>query len=115
MRRGLRLGEPDMQHNLDESMIRQRLVGYLTGKLSLKTFYDWFMSLTCGVDDWPSSQLQELINGIKLRLAEYMSGHWSKDDLRRQLSPFVTSIEASLGPDSQFIVRPTHAVPGGVI
>ena len=75
-----------MQHNLSERMIRNKLAKYLSGTMSLRAFNQWFVPATWEVDIGSSSRLRELVGAIKLRLAEFSNGHWTKASLNRQLS-----------------------------
>lgn len=86
-----------MQHNLTEAQIRKRLIAYLTGKTSLQAFQEWFVPATWHIETGAPARLQELVYGVKLRLAEYTSGHWSKADLRIKLLPYVTYFELRIG------------------
>jgi hypothetical protein len=78
-------------HHLTESDIHQKLIRYLTGKMSLRAFHEWLVPATWDVEEWGSDSLQEMVSGIKHRLAEYSSGHWTKKELRNHLLPFATS------------------------
>jgi hypothetical protein len=78
-----------MQGNLDELLVRKKLAGYLSSQTSLKAFRRWFVPATWDVEEWAPKNLQELVHAIKLRLAEYSSGHWTESDLRRLLSVIV--------------------------
>ncbi len=75
-----------MPHNLSERLVRNKLAKYLSGEISLQGFNRWFVPATWDVDDASSKSLRDLIGKIKLRLAEYSSGHWEKDELDRELT-----------------------------
>jgi hypothetical protein len=85
-----------MPHSLDETLIRRRLARFLSGKSSLRSFYRWFTSATWEIEKQAPLHVQKLVFAIKLRLAEYSSGQWSKQELRKKLEPFVTSITVQL-------------------
>jgi hypothetical protein len=70
-----------MSHSLDFK-IRQQIADYLTGKLSLRAFEDWFFPETWYGDDEYNQTLNNLMYGIKLRLAEYAHGDWTEAELR---------------------------------
>jgi hypothetical protein len=84
-----------MRHNLRESLIRKKLSDYLSGRLSLRKFRDWFVPATWDVEEWASVPTQELVYEIKLRMAEYTSGYWTEDELRATLLPLATSFRVS--------------------
>ncbi len=85
-----------MQSNLTELQIRKKLASYLAGRTSLRAFRGWLSLATWDIEGWAPARLQELVYSIKLRLAEYTSGHWSKAELRTKLMPFVTSLQAAV-------------------
>jgi len=62
--------------------ITKRLDEYLSDAISREQFEDWFHRATLNLDlqDWPADA--SLVWAIKLRLAEFTSGHMSEDELR---------------------------------
>ncbi len=80
-----------MKQELTEDQIRKQLSRYIAGKISLQAFRDWLVPATWDVDKWPAASLRNLVYEIKLRLAEYTSGHWSEMDLREKLSPLIVA------------------------
>jgi hypothetical protein len=106
VRRGL--GESDMMQHLDEAKVREKLARYLSKKLSLRKFRAWFVPAAWGVDDSAPQSLRSLVYGIKLRLAEHSSGHWTESDLRDKLASLLSSyvVEADT-PDQPVLVRNT--------
>jgi hypothetical protein len=89
-----------MQHNPTEEAIRRELADYLTGKVSLRAFYDWFATETWDIHEWAPVQVQDKVSQIKLLIAEYSSGHRSEADLKARLRPFVTSMKVAAVPTS---------------
>jgi hypothetical protein len=79
-----------MSHSLDYN-IREQLADYMAGKLSLREFEDWFFPETWDIDeientdDQTSTNLANLVYGIKLRLAEFSHGDWTEVELRSML------------------------------
>ncbi len=79
-----------MLHSLDYN-IREQLADYIAGKLSLREFEDWFFSETWDIDEidntdnQTSTNLTNLVYGIKLRLAEFSHGDWTEVELRSML------------------------------
>jgi len=69
-----------------KKIITKNLSTYVTRKMTLKSFRDWFIPESWDVEEWADLDLQKLVYDIKLRLAEYTSGHWSEDDLREKLN-----------------------------
>ncbi|HZU00149.1 MAG TPA: hypothetical protein VFA10_10835 [Ktedonobacteraceae bacterium] len=77
-----------MPHPLDFN-IREQLADYLVGKISLRTFEDWFFAETWDIGQRDDLALANLVYGIKLRLAEYAHGDWTETELRSRLRPFL--------------------------
>ncbi len=73
-----------------EGMIRHRLRHYLAGRISLTAFRAWFVPATWDVDDRATPRIWNLVSSIKLRMAEYTSGHWTEDELRALLVQILT-------------------------
>jgi hypothetical protein len=86
-----------MQRNLTERTIRSKLANYLVGRTSLRKFYDWFVTATWDIHLRESPQVQELVYGIKLLLAEYSYGHWKQSDLNRKLATILGSYDVQVG------------------
>ncbi len=80
-----------MSKNLTESVFRRKLAAYLAGGMSLRAFNDWFVPSSWKILPTASDELREFIYEIKLRLAEYSSGHWTKSQLREKLFPLALS------------------------
>src|SRR3990170_8748980 len=96
-----------------ESEIRCYLVQFLDKDIDLDTFANWFAENTWNIHRQEDQSAQELAYSIELLLAEHSSGHLSKDELRTELLPLVTSYIVSLstfqtGSSSDFIEQPLH-------
>ena len=78
--------------------VRQKLADYLSlaKKLPLADFEDWFVRNSWDVHKANNPELRELVHSIELRLSEFSSGHLSEQALRKELTPFVTSIRTSV-------------------
>lgn len=79
-----------------ENQIRETLVSYLLGKISLDEFEDWLVERSWNMHQDSEEAAQKLAAAIELRLAEHSSGHLSHADLRNELLPFVTSYVPNL-------------------
>ena len=73
-----------MQHSL-EFDIRDHLLAYLAGEISLRDFEDWFFPKTWEADKSGDTALLDLVYQIKLDWAEFTNGDWSESDLRSML------------------------------
>jgi hypothetical protein len=79
-----------MLHSLDYK-IREQLADYMAGKLSLREFEDWFYPETWDIDEienadnQTSTNVANLVYGIKLRIAELSHGDWTEVELRSML------------------------------
>jgi len=85
-----------MQQTPDEKMIRTTLIRYLSGRMTLSAFRSWFVPATWDLDQSTSASLKRLVNKLRLRMAEYLSGHWTEEqliDLLRALVPAERSEE----------------------
>ncbi len=77
--------------------IREQLANYLAGELSRPEFEDWLVKNSWNIHQAPEAvDAKSLVHSIELRLAEFSSGHLTEEGLRKELLPFVTSINASV-------------------
>jgi hypothetical protein len=69
---------------LSEPDVRNKMKDYLENQISLEAFNDWLAPII-----WDAKKLdsttKELVYSIELFIAEYSSGHRTKEDLRSQL------------------------------
>jgi hypothetical protein len=65
--------------------IRRWLAAYLAGEISLSAFEDWFVPATWDLHRSDDPVPNALAGEIKLRLAEFSSGHWTEDELKERL------------------------------
>ena len=86
-----------MQHSL-EFEIRDRLLAYLAGEISLHDFEDWFFPKTWEVDKLGDPALLDLVYEIKLDWAEFSNGDWSEKELRSMLKSLAEKITISSSP-----------------
>lgn len=77
-----------MSHPTEEDVVEQ-LYEYLRRRISLNKFCDWLTPKVWDVEEWGSYSLIALVPEIKLRLAEYTSGHWTESELRNHLAALV--------------------------
>lgn len=76
--------------------IRAALVRFLDREISLAEFEDWFVPVAWNIEKTGNREAIELAAEIELRLAEFTSGHWSEDELRKILAPLVGVYETEL-------------------
>jgi len=77
--------------------IRDKVISYLSGEISLDELEDWVVTRTWDVDktgDWEGA---DLAHGIELLLAEYTNGHRSEEELREQFHAMLSTIHVSTG------------------
>lgn len=72
--------------------IREKLARYLADEIPLAEFEDWFVQSTWDVRKQENQELREAVHSIELRLSEFSSGHLTEQALRKELKPFVTSV-----------------------
>jgi hypothetical protein len=77
------MAEPTVQDVL------RYLATYLSGKISLPQFRDWFDAETWDLDAQPDLPLGQAVGEIELRLAEFTNGHRTEDNLRATLQPLL--------------------------
>ena len=79
--------------NLDrlEQSVRDMLFQYLTGKSTLRSFMERFIPATWDVES--DTTLHGLVSEIKLRVAEYTSGHRTEKELKRLLGVVASMFE----------------------
>jgi hypothetical protein len=63
--------------------VRAELAKWVGGQVSLSEFEDWFVPATWDIQG--SAELVNLVNEIELRISEYSSGEFSKQELRDQM------------------------------
>lgn len=73
-----------MQHSL-EFEIRDHILAYIAGEISLRDFEDWFFPKTWEADKSGDTDLLDLVYQIKLDWAEFTNGDRSEKDLRSML------------------------------
>ena len=74
---------------LSDQDIREKLLAYLSGHLTLDTFEDWIVQNTWDVHKWGSKETQNLAHSIEAKLAEHSGDHINEDVLRKNLRPLV--------------------------
>lgn len=77
------MNEPTLQD------LQSHLADYLTGKLSLSEFRDWFDVETWDIAAEPDTPIRQVTGEIELRLAEFTSGHLTEHELRNLLRVLV--------------------------
>lgn len=93
--------------------VRTWIARYLSGEVSLAEFRRWLLPVAWRAGE-PGAPDSRLVRRTELRLAEFMNGHWSEDDLRSMFlsmgpattgMPAETNMHASLasGVESAFV------------
>jgi len=85
--------------------IRKQLGHYLNSGISLEDFEDWFVAHSWNYNEASNLILLELVSEIELLLAEFSSGHWTEDDLKERLRPFITTFTIDYTSGSTFLTR----------
>ena len=73
------------------SQIRHCLAGYLSGRVDLDTFEDWFVQNTWNVHQWGSRAAEVLTFAVEESLSEYSSNHLTENLLRSELRSIISS------------------------
>src|SRR5437870_1018722 len=93
-----------------ELEIREQLARYLSGKIALQAFRDWFLPEAWNIDQRAGAASAGLAHEVELLLSEFEHGDWTEDELKRRfrslleyqvagLSGVFVRTESSAGPD----------------
>lgn len=90
-----------------ESTIRQHLVQYLAGRLSLDDFTDWFIGISWEIDSYDGAEARELVYAIELALAETSGGYMTVEALDIELRAISQDVHLnfSVGTDADADIR----------
>ena len=86
--------------------IRLRLADWISGKVSLADFEDWFVPATWNIQKAGDEDVESLVDEIELNLSEYSGGYLSKQQLR----DVMISTLASISPISVIDWQPVDAI-----
>lgn len=81
--------------------LRTWIARYLNGEVSLAELRRWLLPVAWRIGE-PGEPDSRLVRRVELRVAEYMNGHWSEEDLRRMLT--------NMGPATTGMPAETHVV-----
>ncbi len=82
--------------NLDLE-IREQLVRYLGGEISLQALHDWLMPRTWNIDRRSLPETAELVHAVELELSEFVHGDWTEEEVKRHLRPSISTYAVTLG------------------
>ena len=74
--------------------LREQLARYLAGETTLQKFREWFVPAVWNLTA-ESQLLSPVTRRVELRLAEYLNGSWSEDDLKSLFTREAQHTEAS--------------------
>ena len=63
--------------------LKNKLSEYIAGEISLSEFEDWFVPTYWNVHQRNHKELINMVYDMELRLAEYSSGCWTEEELKR--------------------------------
>jgi len=72
--------------------IRERLADWLSGKISLTEFEDWFVPATWRIESSGDDAAENLVDEIELNLSEYSGGYLSREQLMDAMRPLLASL-----------------------
>ncbi len=79
-----------------EQQIREAVLQYTAGLVSLRQFQEWFASQT-----WDSlaetDEVRRLVNDIDLLLAEFSNGHWTEQEVKSKLREYRPVVMPGVG------------------
>ena len=85
--------------------IKDHLLDYLAGRITLEQFEDWFV-----LETWDEKEADHLATEIDLRLAEHSNGHLPEDQLKEE---FRALHAWTLPPRDFSTVEPTITTSSG--
>lgn len=75
-----------------EPDLRSWLAAYVSGRVSLREFQEWFVPRAWIIDADADPNQAELAGHIELLLAEWSNGHWTEDELKDKLSRYAVRV-----------------------
>ncbi len=78
---------------ISDQDIREKLLAYLSGHLTLDTFEDWIVQNTWNVHQWGSRATRDLAYSIEAKLAEHSGDQISEEVLRKKLAPLTQELQ----------------------
>jgi hypothetical protein len=78
--------------------IRDKLIFYLLGEISLEDFKGWFVPILWDVDHSNNQTAINMAYEIELRLAEYSDGYWNEDELKQFFRPLIENYSINIVP-----------------
>jgi hypothetical protein len=84
--------------------IRQTAMQYVAGKISLRTFEDWFTPIAWEIEKFQDPDAETLVYQIDVLLAEVSSGHRSENSLKSALVPVISNIVMGSGASKCFLI-----------
>lgn len=76
---------------VSSSQIREKIEQYLSARIDLDCFEDWYVRATWDMHRWGSRAAELLAFAVEESLSEHSSGHISQDELRRELSDLLVA------------------------
>ena len=70
---------------------REKISRYLSDDLTLEAFYRWFTPEAWNIHQRADRQTAEVFHEVDLLLAEFAQGDWDEQEVKRRLTPFVTT------------------------
>ena len=83
-----------MRSSLDREL-RDRLLDYLRGAVTLDQFKDWLAAVTWEIDERDDSPVAELVYEVHFALADQSSGLTTEDEMREELSRIARLVPAA--------------------
>jgi hypothetical protein len=79
-----------------ENELREKLINYLSGEISLKEFENWFVPASWNVNRSNNQAAINIVYEIELWLSEYSDGFRSEGELRNLLLPLVKNYHVNI-------------------
>ena len=95
-----------------ENQIREVLAQYANRQMTFDNFLEWFVPISCNIDQSRDSEAIRLVHQVDGILAEASSAEWSAADIYEELSrPFFVSpfAENFVGDPSPFPVSQSQS------
>lgn len=74
--------------------IREQLIRYIAGDISLSVFREWFSQEAWNIDQRADIHTARMVHEIDLVLAEFDHGDWTEEEVKRHFTQLITESTA---------------------
>lgn len=92
--------------------IREQLIRYIDGDISLHVFREWFSQQAWNIDQRADIPTARMVHEIDLVLAEFDHGDWTEEEIKRHFMPLVTENTSVYFQEAPWVQRSTSSALG---